>query len=130
MKKISANSILNSIFILLFAVLFFTPIVFIPNFLFLFVTVKTFFFFLLIEIATILYVFLIIYFPEHRPKKNYVLYSFLAFIVIGILSSLLGTYPLYSFWSGVDRMDGLILLIHVFLFFLITEFVTTVGAAY
>ena len=125
MKKISANSILNSIFILLFAVLFFTPIVFIPNFLFLFVTVKTFFFFLLIEIATILYVFLIIYFPEHRPKKNYVLYSFLAFIVIGILSSLLGTYPLYSFWSGVDRMDGLILLIHVFLFFLITISVVT-----
>lgn len=120
MKKFIEFYLVNIILFLIGFILSVTPIIFFPDFAFNFVTIKTFFFFLITEIVFFLYLFLILFLPEYRPKKNYILYSFFAFVLVNILSASLGEYPILSFWSGMSRMDGVILLIHLFLFLLVT----------
>ena len=60
-----------------------------------------------------------VFHPEFRPKKNFILYTFSLFVVANIASSLFGAFPTLSFWGSSMRGDGVIYLVHILLFFLI-----------
>jgi len=107
------------IIFLLGAILFISPLLVLPGFFFNFTSIKTFFFIGITEIAALLYLWLCIFNPEYRPKKDLIFWGFLGFLAVSIVSGAVGVYPTLSFWSAMERADGIILLIHVFLFFLI-----------
>lgn len=114
--------VVNTINTLVGITLFVIPLFTINKmFLFPFVVTKTFLFLGIIEIILILYLVLILRNSEYSPKKNVILWSFFLFIASCVVSSFCGADPIYSFWSGPMRADGIIVIAHIFLFFLISS---------
>ncbi len=97
----------------------FTPLVILPKFYFPFVGPKTIYFWALVEIIFAAYVFLAISFPKYRPKFNILLMAVTLFMVISILAAIFGADFSNSFWSKYERMTGLLMLFHLFAFFLV-----------
>jgi O-antigen ligase len=87
--------------------------------LFPFITGKNFFFRILIEIVFACWVVLALKNPSYRPKFSWVLGSFAIFLVIVAIADMLGENPSKSFWSNFERMEGLLSLIHLFLYFVV-----------
>ena len=69
----------------------------------------------LIGIAFVLWVpLVVILYPEYRPRRSWVLLAMGAFLVVSLLSALLGPDPNGSLWSTYGRMDGVVNLGHWF----------------
>ncbi|MBI5056677.1 MAG: O-antigen ligase family protein [Nitrospirae bacterium] len=58
---------------------------------------------------------------EHRPKTSPVFLAILVFTFIAGLADLLGVNPYKSFWSGYERMEGYITILHLALYFVIMK---------
>ncbi len=84
-----------------------------------FVTPKTIYFRILVEIMLAAYLLLVIYFPRYRPKLNIILTSVLIFIFALILASALGVNFERSFWSTYERMTGIFTFLHLLAFFVV-----------
>ncbi len=80
---------------------------------------KPFLFIALVEIITACYLWLVIFYPEYRPKWNMLTITLLSFLLISTLAGLFGSSRINSFWSYSERGEGLFVLYHGFLFFLI-----------
>ncbi|MCX6747900.1 MAG: O-antigen ligase family protein [Candidatus Nomurabacteria bacterium] len=119
MKFFKFITLVNIVYFLLGFILFLVPLFFAPSLLSPFVEPRTFLFLAGVEIATFFYIWLVITNPEYRPKKSYIIYAFLSFVLINILSTIFGVDPASSFWSNPSRFDGLLVLAHLFLFCLI-----------
>jgi len=97
----------------------FIPLLVRSNFYFPFIVPKTIAFRVIIEILFILFLGLAVLKKEYRPKINLVLILFFLYLVTIFLSSALaGTFEL-SFWSNNERSEGLLLMVHLFIFLLI-----------
>lgn len=113
------------IYFLLGAVLF-IPLFYSGKFLFPFITPKTIFFRIFIELALFFYLILIIYKPEYRPRLNKLTGAILIYLLIITLASLWGVNLYRSFWGNIERGEGLITLYHLAIFFiLLTSFFKT-----
>lgn len=127
-KKIAEldKILLNLIYFFIGCIIFFVPVIVLSGILFPFIVPKYFLFLFFSEIIIFLYLFLIILYKDYRPQllNNSLLYVLFAFIFITTISSLLGKDPIGSFWSNSARGDGVILLLHIFLFFLVLVFTT------
>ena len=97
----------------------FTPLIVHERSFFPFVTPKTIYFRILVEIMLAAYLILAVYFPRYRPKINSVFSSILVFIFILILTSFLGINLERSFWSTYERMTGIFTFLHLLAFFII-----------
>ena len=97
----------------------FAPLIVMKGSFFPFVTPKTIYFRILIEIMLAAYLVLAIYFPRYRPKLNIVGISILIFLFVLILTSFLGINFERSFWSTYERMTGIFTLLHLLAFFII-----------
>jgi len=97
----------------------FTPILVGKGFYFPYVGLKSIYFMGLTEIIFFSWVFLIFISPKYRPQKNPLLIVLILFVVVLILSSLLGVDLFYSFWSKYERMTGLLMWFHLLAFFLV-----------
>lgn len=97
----------------------FTPLIFHQRSFFPFVTPKTIYFRILVEIMLAAYLILAVYFPRYRPKINGVFIAILVFIFILILTSFLGINLERSFWSTYERMTGIFTFLHLLAFFII-----------
>ena len=97
----------------------FSPLVVNANFFFPYISPKTIFFRMVVDIIFIAYVILAFLNPRYRPKKNPLLITLIIFIGIVILASLFGVNLARSFWSTFERMTGILTLLHLFVFFLI-----------
>jgi len=62
---------------------------------------------------------------QYRPKFSWILPAFGSLLVIMFAANALGEYPLKSFWSNFERMDGYVTLVHVFLYTLVLGSVLT-----
>ncbi|MDP3989570.1 MAG: O-antigen ligase family protein [bacterium] len=60
-----------------------------------------------------------------RPKMNPITIVYSVFIFIMTLSTIFGIAPFRSFWSNLERMDGLLHHLHLFLFYLMASSVFT-----
>lgn len=103
----------------------FLPVYVENNFFFPFITGKNFGFRIIVEIIFASWVLLALYDAQYRPKFSWILASFASFLGVMAVANALGEYPLQSFWSNFERMDGYVTLLHVFLFVVVAGSVIT-----
>ncbi len=84
-----------------------------------YITGRNFTFRILIEIALALWVGLMILDKRYRPKPNLIFWAVTIFVVIVGLADLLGINPYNSFWSRFERMEGYLMFLHLYAYFLI-----------
>lgn len=80
---------------------------------------KSFFLMAVIGLCVVSYMWLAAFHPQWRPRLNTVGRALLGFLGVLIVTSLIGVDPSYSFWSSIDHVTGLIMWVHVFLFFVV-----------
>lgn len=112
----------NSIFAGIFIVPFIPVIVNAPTYYSL-VSGKNFLFRIIVEILAILSILLIYTNKKYCPRFSWVFISILTFISVMTIADIFGENPFNSFWGDAERMEGLITLIHLFVYFIV---ITTV----
>ncbi len=98
----------------------FMPLLVSGRFLFPFIFPKIIAFRIIIEVVLFFYLLLILAKPSYLPKLSKAGWMLAAYIAIIFISSIFGADFYNSFWSNVERSDGLLTIIHFFIFFLIT----------
>ncbi|MBU2472443.1 O-antigen ligase family protein [Patescibacteria group bacterium] len=97
----------------------FIPLLVRSNYYFPFIVPKTLAFRIIVEVLFLAFLGLAVLKKEYRSKINLVLVLFFLYLITVFLSSALaGTFQL-SFWSNNERSEGLLLMVHLFLFLLI-----------
>lgn len=102
----------------LFAVLF-VPLIVSNELFFPFITGKAFVFRVLVEIVFGLYLILALYDPNVRPKKSSILFGFIALVGVMLLATFGAENVHKSFWSNFERMEGYLMLLHLFGYFVV-----------
>jgi len=103
-----------------------TPLMYIGGRVYPHITSKTFFFQGLVLLLTSLFIYICFLYPEYRPNKKIVLGFLPVLLFIGwlTLAGILGEDPYTSFWSSLQRGDGIILWYHVLAFaFILANFI-------
>lgn len=83
------------------------------------ITLKTLILQAVIEILFACYLWLIIFYPEYRPRLNVLSMSLLVLLGALILSAVFGVNWHRSFWSVPERMTGVFLWLHLAVLFFI-----------
>ena len=99
----------------------FTPLVLFEKFPFPFVTEKTLYFRLLVDILLIFWAFVAFQNPEYLPRKTPLNIALLVLGIVTLLTAILGHDFQSSFWSGLERMEGFVGLFHNLVFFFIVS---------
>jgi O-antigen ligase/thioredoxin-like negative regulator of GroEL len=90
------------------------PFIKIDSMLFPFITGKGFAFRLIVEAAFALWAVLAIRVPEYRPRwKSPVLVTGAAFLLVVALADFFAVDQIVALWSKFERMDGLVLMLHL-----------------
>jgi len=97
----------------------FIPLLVRSNYFFPFIVPKTVAFRVIVEIIFLAFLGLAVMKKEYRPKLNLVLVLFFLYITAVFISSILGGSFYFSFWSNNERSEGLLLLLHLFLFLVV-----------
>lgn len=103
----------------IFLIIIIAPFLFIQTFLYPTIFPQGIFFRTVIEIILIFYVLLALKEKKYRPRLSPIFLGLLIFFSSLIITSLLGVNFSRSFWGTSNRMEGLIGLIHFFVFFII-----------
>ncbi len=114
----------SSIVVLLFSLLL-MPFIVTTSLYFPYVAGKGFYFRSIVEICTVLYVFLMLVDAEYRPRKSILLYTIGGLLAVFFVSNMLSPDSYKSFLSNYERMDGYINLVHLALLFVIATSVFT-----
>lgn len=101
----------------LFAVPF-VPVFVSPVLLFPFITGKNFAFRIGVEALFVLWVWLAIVSPDYRPRLTRLFKVTTIFIAIVFFADLFGPNPYRSFFSNYERMEGFMMIGHLYLYFL------------
>ena len=83
-----------------------------------------------IEFAFAFWLILAYRIPKYRPKNSIIIYAFIIWILISLMTGLTGVSIQRSLWSSFERMQGIIDLLHWFVFILITISIFKTGTAY
>ncbi len=86
------------------------------KFLFPFITLKTVYFRILIELAFPFYLLLAWRHPAYRPRFNALLWSLIAFLFVLFVSAVLGVSPYRSWWGNIERGEGLLFISHLIVY--------------
>ncbi|MDO8663822.1 MAG: hypothetical protein Q7K28_03245, partial [Candidatus Wildermuthbacteria bacterium] len=97
----------------------FTPLVLVKSYFFPYVSPKTIFFRIIVDIIFIAYILLVISNRRYLPKINALTVSVIIFMAIIALASFTGINFEKSFWSVFERMAGLLTFLHLFAFFVV-----------
>lgn len=120
MKLHAPSSLLLFIRVGIWCVLF-IPLIISPHTLFPFQTGKGIVFRIMIELLAALYLWLVMTSPQYRPSVTALSYAILAFSSTLILTSIAGVNPYRSFFGDLERMEGLVGVLHaVVLFFILS----------
>lgn len=98
-----------------------TPLLVSNRFFFPFVGPKSIYFMAIVEIIFFVWLILAIFDKSCRPKFNVLTISILIFLLIITLSGIFGVNPSNSFWSKHERITGLLMMYHLFAFFLVLK---------
>ncbi|MEK7590527.1 MAG: O-antigen ligase family protein, partial [Patescibacteria group bacterium] len=80
---------------------------------------RNFAFRILVELALVLWVGLMVADKRYRPRSNLMLWAVTIFTIIVGIANLQGVNPYGSFWSGFERMEGYLMILHLFAYFLV-----------
>jgi len=97
----------------------FTPLVFFKKFFFPFVSPKTIFFRLVVDVIFIAYILLVVSNRKYLPRINVLTTAIIIFLAVVVITSLTGVNPEKSFWSVFERMTGILTFLHLFVFYII-----------
>jgi len=97
----------------------FTPLIIFTSLLFPFITGKTFYFRVIVEILLAVFILFIWQYRQYVPKKKILTLALLVFSGIMIITSFTGLDFNLSFWSDVERMEGVFGFLHLVVFFII-----------
>jgi len=97
----------------------FLPLYVSGSMLFPFITGKNFAFRIAVEIIFALWVGLAVARPEYRPKLTSIFKTVTVFVAIIFFADLLGLHPYRSFFSNYERMEGFMMLGHLYLYFIV-----------
>ncbi len=86
--------------------------------LFPFITGKNFMFRIVVELVAILWVGLMLVSPEYRPRLTRLVKISTIFVFIVFLADLFGPNPYRSFFSNYERMEGFMMIGHLWLYFM------------
>jgi len=114
LKELLRFCILACIFATPFICLYVAETMFFP-----FITGKNFLFRIIVEAMLGLWVLLMFVDATYRPKFSWILAAAGAFLLVMTVADFNGVNPFRSFWSNYERMEGLITLAHLFLYFII-----------
>ncbi|HTK33045.1 MAG TPA: O-antigen ligase family protein [Candidatus Paceibacterota bacterium] len=103
----------------LFLIPFF-PLIVENSFFFPFITGKAFYFRILVELAFAAWVVLACIDAKYRPKWNALTLVVSVFAIVTLAADLLGVNPLRSLWSNFERMEGWIVIAHLWMFYMVT----------
>lgn len=95
----------------------FTPLFVSDSFFFPFISLKNFIFRFLVLLLTLLVSYNFFVDGKIGGKKNYIWYAWLIFLGVQILATIFGVNPYHSFWGNYERMDGLLNIIFLTLYF-------------
>ena len=84
-----------------------------------FITGKNFTFRILVELMLGGWIILMLRDAMYRPRFSWVIGSLAAFVGIMALATVFSENPFKSFWSNFERMEGLVTLLHLFVYVLI-----------
>lgn len=97
----------------------FIPLIVKSTYFFPYIVPKTLAFRITIEVIFLAFLGLAIIKKEYRPKINLVLVLFFLYIISVFISSVAAGSFYFSFWSNNERSEGLLLLLHLFLFLIV-----------
>ncbi len=96
-----------------------TPLLVSSSFIFPFITLKTFYFKILAEVALFLYILLALADKNYRPQFNSLLWSILMFLFVVLITSIVGLNPFKSLWGTIERGEGFNFLAHLVVYIFI-----------
>ena len=70
----------------------------------------------IIEVTFVLWLMLILYSPQYRPGRSWVVAAFGLWLLVSIVAGLFGVSPVRSIWSTYERMQGVFDMAHWFCF--------------
>ena len=117
-NKILING-LKAIIWLCLAIILFTPLYLNSHLFFPFIVTKTITFNIAVEVMFLAWLFLCFKDKSCQIKINLAVVLMAVYILIIFISSLLGDNFYRSFWSNNERSEGIILLLHLFVFLLV-----------
>ena len=94
------------------------PLFLSPSMLFPFITGKNFSFRIIVEIIAALWAGLALARAEYRPRLTPLVRAVTVFVGIVFLADLFGPNPYRSFFSNYERMEGFMMLVHLYLYFI------------
>lgn len=106
--------------VILVSLILITPLIISTSTLFPFIVGKAIFARSIIEIIFALWLVLVIYYPQHRPSRSWVIGSLAIGLAVSIITSFTGVSPTRSMWSTFERMNGVIDQAHWLAFILVT----------
>ncbi|MDP3999589.1 MAG: O-antigen ligase family protein [bacterium] len=113
-KNIGLWLIRIGLFVTPFIPLYVSKVLFFP-----YITGKAFAFRIIVEVVFAAWIFLAIFYKEYRPRKSYLAWAVGIFILVTALATAFGANPFKSFWSGYERMEGLVTYLHLGAYFLV-----------
>ena len=96
----------------------FLPLYVSSSMLFPFITGKNFAFRIITEVIFIFWVWLAVAYPEYRPKLTFLFKTVTIFTLIVFLADIYGPNPYRSIFSNYERMEGFMMLGHLYLYYL------------
>src|SRR3989344_4358846 len=100
-----------------------TPILISAKYLFPFITTKTMYFRLMIELAIVLYTVLALMSYDYKPKMTKLSWSIVIFGFVIFLTGITGVDFYRTFWGTIERGEGFITISHLIIYFLLLTWV-------
>lgn len=96
-----------------------TPLLMKSDYVFPFITPKTFYFRLMIELAVLIYLALAMSFPKYRPKMTKLSWLVIIFGIIILITGIFGVNFYKTFWGTIERGEGFLTISHLIIYFLL-----------
>ncbi|MEK7641496.1 MAG: O-antigen ligase family protein [Patescibacteria group bacterium] len=94
------------------------PLIVADGFFFPFITGKAFYFRILVEVAFVAWILLAFLDAKYRPRFTALTISVTLFAVITLIADLLGVNPVRSMVSNFERMEGWLVIAHLWMFYM------------
>lgn len=112
----STKSVIRFITLLALFLIPLFPIVVSTSLFFPYITGKAFLFRILVEVAFAGWVILACLDSKYRPRLNGITIGATVFALVAIVADLLGVNPVRSIWSNFERMEGWLVIVHLWMF--------------
>jgi len=114
LTKVLKNTIMGGLMLSLFIPLYVANDLFFP-----FITGKAFAFRIIVEIVFALWIVLMFSNKQYAPKFTWITGAVTALALVSLAADLLGVSSLRSIWSNFERMEGWLVIVHLWAYFMV-----------